>query len=170
MTEQEIWKPVSGYDELYWVSSYGNVKSYKRGKSKVLKPGVDKDGYLVVVLSKDGKSKQYKVHRLVAYEFIPNDDLFKTEINHIDENPANNTVTNLEWCTRAYNNKYGGRNKRMAESNSIPVWQIMPEVGEIRLWESAKEVERSIGLNASFIAKCCKKKRDMCYGFIWRYA
>lgn len=167
---QEIWRPVSGYNGVYWVSSQGRVKSVKNGKEKVLSQRTDKDGYKEVTLSKDGHRKHHKVHRLVAYEFIPNDDLFKREVNHKDEDPSNNSVSNLEWCDRAYNNRYGRRNERMAEANSIPIWQIMPDVGKLRLWKSAKEVERTIGLGASFIAKCCKKKRESCYGFIWRYA
>jgi group I intron endonuclease len=68
-----------------------------------------------LTLSKNGKGKNYKVHRLVAMAFIPNPDNLPI-INHKDENPSNNNVNNLEWCTYEYNNNYGTKNKRAGES------------------------------------------------------
>ena len=125
MTE-EIWRPVVGYEGLYEVSSYGRVRSmdryvkcdyerYRLHKGKVLSPGKDKDGYLFVVLSCNGKHKTIAVHRLVAQTFIPNpDDL--PQVNHRDENPSNDNVDNLEWCDAKYNMNYGTRNIRIRET------------------------------------------------------
>lgn len=116
---KEIWKDVVGFEGLYQVSNLGNVKSlpkytYSKGypqlrKEKLLKPGKTgkRHNYLAVVLN-DGK--QYKVHRLVAQAFIPNPNNFP-QVNHKDENPANNSVDNLEWCSNQYNCKYSGRPK-----------------------------------------------------------
>lgn len=59
---------------------------------------------------KDGKCKYFLVHRLVAQAFITNDDSTKNCINHLDVNPKNNHVDNLEWCTRAENNKHAFEN------------------------------------------------------------
>ena len=114
MTE-EIWKDVVGYEGLYQVSNIGNVRSldkYDSGKKfwpgRVMKLIVDKDGYLIVGLRKDRKSKLHKVHRLVAAAFIENPHNFP-EVNHIDENKQNNYMENLEWCTTRYNVTYGHR-------------------------------------------------------------
>jgi hypothetical protein len=52
-----------------------------------------------VSLSKDGKAKPFRVHRLVAVAFIPNPDNLPI-INHKDENKLNNNADNLEWCTQ----------------------------------------------------------------------
>lgn len=68
----------------------------------------DKDGYLILGLYRNGKSKTVRVHRLVAKAFIEN-PYNLPEINHIDENKTNNHVENLEWCTTAYNLTYGHR-------------------------------------------------------------
>lgn len=68
-------------------------------------PSVNEKGYLSVEFIKDGKRKRFKVHRLVAMEFIPN-PLNRTEINHIDGNKSNNSVENLEWSTRSDNLKH----------------------------------------------------------------
>ena len=125
MTE-EIWRPIVGYEGLYEVSNTGRVRSldryvkcdyekYRLHKGKVLSPGKDKDGYLSVVLSCNGKHKKIAVHRLVAQAFIPNPDDLPI-INHKDEDKTNNRVDNLEWCTVKYNMNYGTRNIRIRET------------------------------------------------------
>ena len=84
----------------YQVSSLGYVVSTRRGK--VLKPDLIKGVYKRVSLSKDGKVLRVFVHRLVAEAFIPN-PLNKPYVNHIDNDPTNNTVGNLEWVTHSEN-------------------------------------------------------------------
>ena len=61
--------------------------------------------YYCVELSKDGKPKTAKLHRVVAEAFIPN-PLNKSCVNHIDYDTSNNKVENLEWCTHKENNKH----------------------------------------------------------------
>lgn len=70
---------------------------------------VDKSGYRNVLFSESGKTKQYLVHRLIAITFIPNpNDL--PMVNHKDGNKLNNSVENLEWCTRSENTKHSYEN------------------------------------------------------------
>lgn len=109
----EQWKDIKGYEGLYSISSYGRVWSYWKKDFKC--PHPDKDGYLIIGLSKDHKLKKVKLHRLVAEAFIPNPDNLPC-INHKDENKANNNVNNLEWCTVSYNNTYGTRIERAMET------------------------------------------------------
>ena len=109
----EEWKSIKGYEGLYMVSNLGRVKSlcgfngheYVK-REKILNPYKQKAGKnyyrSVVKLSKDGNRKDFKAHRLVAAAFIPNPEL-KSNINHIDGNPLNNRVDNLEWCTQKEN-------------------------------------------------------------------
>jgi hypothetical protein len=101
----EIWKDVVGYESIYEISNFGNVKSFKYGKEKIRKLRNDKDGYLLINLCKDKKVKTFKIHRLVAQAFIPNPDN-KPQINHIDGNKSNNKVDNLEWVTNKENSKH----------------------------------------------------------------
>ena len=110
--EQERWKPIFGYDGMYEVSDLGRVRSLKFGKTRVLRVQKHTDGYLLVVLCKYGKRKSFYVHRLVAQAFIPNDNIFNTEINHINEDKEYNKVSNLEYCDRSYNLSYNGLRKR----------------------------------------------------------
>ena len=110
---EEIWKDVEEYEGLYQVSNLGNVKSlnYKKsGKSKLLKPSTDKQGYKHVFLCMNGCQKQYSIHRLVAKAFC--EGYFEgAVVNHKDENKQNNIWTNLEWCTHQYNIQYSVNRK-----------------------------------------------------------
>ena len=109
----EEWRDIKDYEGLYKVSSYGRVYSYYTKKS--LRPRKDKEGYLMVSLYKENKAKEHKVHRLVALHFIPNPNNHP-QVNHKDENKANNKVDNLEWCTNLYNHNYGTINTRISKS------------------------------------------------------
>lgn len=103
MKDVVLWKPVQGYEGLYEVSNTGEVKSTFYGKNpRILKKSKTSTGYCKVELYKNKKRKSLRVHRLVAIAFIPNIDN-KPNINHIDGNPLNNNVINLEWCTQKEN-------------------------------------------------------------------
>ena len=101
----EIWKPIKNFNGRYQVSTKGNVVSFFGGKPRILKPRIDKDGYLRVNLSKDGKHYLCGIHRIVGEAFIPNPEN-KPLVHHRDDNPANNCVENLEWATEEENAKY----------------------------------------------------------------
>lgn len=105
---QERWRDIEGYDGMYQVSDLGRVRSLKYGKVRVLRAQKNHKGYLQIGLCRDGKQKCYKIHRLVAQAFIPNDDSSKTQVNHIDECKQNNRKDNLEFCTPQYNMNYNG--------------------------------------------------------------
>lgn len=98
----------------YFVNAEGDVLSLK-GKTPRLLSQVTVNGYKMVIMYNDGKAHLEYVHRLVAELFIDNPNSYN-EINHIDENKANNNVNNLEWCTREYNINYGTRTERQSRS------------------------------------------------------
>lgn len=173
---EEKWKDILGYEGLYQISNLGRVKSLERTDSlnriveeKILKPRKDKGGYLMVNLSKDGKLKTFKVHRLVALHFLPNPNNY-TEVNHIDENKENNAVSNLEWCDRKYNINYGTALKRSAEKQSKQVIQYDLEGNEIARFPSTIEIERQYGFSHRHIGKCCLGKYKTAYHYKWQYA
>ena len=169
---QEIWKDIRDYEGLYQISNIGNVKSlnYKQtGREKILKPSVDKDGYLFVCLCKNRKVKPFKVHRLVAQAFISNPNNYP-QVNHKNEIKDDNRLENLEWCDAKYNVNYGTIKERTAEKLSKPVLKIDPISNEIVAeFPSIKEVERQLGYKQGNISKCCKGNRNTCGGYKWRY-
>lgn len=173
-TFDEQWKPVNGYEGLYEVSSLGRVKSLKYGKEKTLKPKKCK-GYLRVSLYRNGKHKQFSVHKLVATAFIPNPYGF-TEINHKDENKSNNVVSNIEWCTREYNMHFGTLYERAAASRRKAVEASrFSDFREIELrFASINEANRN-GYNQGHVSACCNgcysaNRRNFYKGLYWRYA
>ena len=105
MKNKEIFVSIQGYEGIYEVSNMGRVRSLKFGKKKILKPSKDGNGYLFVKLSKNGKIKYFKVHRLVANAFVENPNNLP-QINHINEVKTDNRAVNLEWCTNQYNKRF----------------------------------------------------------------
>ena len=103
-----VFKKIEGYDD-YLIRGNGDVYSLKRKKPRKLKPRDNGYGYLFVDLSKNGKTKVFKVHRLVAQAFIPNPCGFDT-VDHIDGNKKNNYISNLQYLSRGDNaRKYFGK-------------------------------------------------------------
>lgn len=102
----EHWNHIKGYVGLYQVSDKGRVKSFPRKfthkEEVIILPNISDRGYALVTLCKNGKTKHFQVHRLVAEAFIDNPDN-KPQVNHIDGNPLNNCKENLEWVTAQEN-------------------------------------------------------------------
>lgn len=98
-----LWRDVVGYEQYFAVSSDGQI--YSKRSSKVLKTRISSTGYVSFTTRLDGrnsKSVMFRVHRLVAEAFIPNDHN-KPFVNHIDGVKTNNNVDNLEWVTHSEN-------------------------------------------------------------------
>lgn len=115
--EIEVWKPVVGYENSYEVSNLGRVRSLLT--NSILKQSKRKRSqeYLRVGLWDGKRQNTYSVHRLVALAFIPNVNNLP-QVNHKDENPANNAVYNLEWCDADYNTNYGHHNENVSKTIS----------------------------------------------------
>ncbi len=99
----EIWKHIDSENgNNYEVSSFGNIRNKKTGKSRKL---IYNNGYLKVDLSEGGKRINYFVHRLVAFAFLDKPKNGNI-VNHIDGNKSNNRISNLEWCTYKENTQH----------------------------------------------------------------
>lgn len=170
---QEIWKDIENYYGLYQVSNMGNVKSLNylhTGKERILRLGVNRGGYLIVELCKNGKRKTLLIHRLVLMTFAPINNMDKFDVNHRDENRQNNSLDNLEWCSRSYNINYGTRNQKISK----PVVQLDTTTNKVvNVYCSAWEADRQ-GFNQSNITQCCKNKfsrpgNNIYKGYKWQY-
>lgn len=162
-------KDIKGYEGLYAVTEDGNVWSYYR--KRYMKPTADAKGYLRVDLYKDGKKKNYKVHRLIAETYIDNPNNLP-QVNHKDENKENNSISNLEWCDTAYNLNYGSYPSNMADKlkgNCYAGRKVeCIETGVI--YKSMLEASRQTGINNASISHTLNGWAKTAGGFHWRYA
>ncbi len=161
---EEIWKPVVGYEGMYEVSNLGRVKSLNRTvknngslvlrKERILKPAVSSGWYFTIVLNNGDKLKKKttRIHRLVATAFIKN-ELNKPCVNHIDNNPLNNNVSNLEWCTFKENIKHASKQGRMNRGENNGFSKLTEkQVLEIRSSNlSAKELSLRYKLSYNYV-------------------
>ena len=179
----EKWRDVVGYKGLYQVSDQGRVKSLERiiikkdgrkftVKERILKPAFNGCGYLLVVLCAGGKPKTLTVHRLVCEAFHENPEN-KPEVNHINEDKADNRACNLEWSTAKENCNHGTRNERMAKgiakALSKPVGQYTRDGELVKIWPSAIEVQRQAGFSQGGVSAVARGEHKQAYGYIWKY-
>lgn len=186
----EIWKDIKGYEGLYQVSNLGNVLSLEKyikthneermqyRPSKLLKQHKNQFGYMKVWLWKDGKRKEFAVHRLVADAFIDNPNN-KPCVNHLDNIRDHNSVDNLEWCTYKENSQWAEiqgrrvftdkwRNKISASKKKKPVIGTDAN-GKEYYFDKVRDV-KEMGFDAGDVIRCCKGQKKSVKGFTWRYA
>ena len=187
MEHTENWKPVKGFEGIYEVSDLGRVRSIDRVitdsrgrvvpiKGRIMKQNAHYKGYLRLLLS-NGEEKEHGffVHRLVAEAFIPNPGNLP-EVNHKDENKANNRADNLEWCTHLANSQHGSRGARIGAwhlQNSprrTPINQLTMDGQYIQTFPSQGEAARQVNGSQGTIAMALAGRRHSAYGFKWEYA
>ena len=168
----ENWKDVVGYEGLYEVSDLGNVRRTKSGRP--LKPLKRQHGYLGVQLhGKGGNERNFKtfsIHRLVAEAFIPNNEN-KPEVNHKDEDKANNRVENLEWVSHKENMNSGTlpeRFKGRKSHRTKPILQFDNNGNLVGEYESASDASRQLKLSYKNIQNSLYKGQRA-YGYIWKF-
>lgn len=174
-----MWKDISGFEGLYQINNYGDIKSVYRFepnsgragmwyKERILKPHLDKDGYLQVILHRNGKPYTYKVHRLVALTFLDNPENLPC-INHKDENKQNNNFINLEWCDVKYNNNYNNRQIKISHKRKRSVIQTDLSGNFIARYDSIKSAAKAVNGCYCNIIYCCKGKYKTHKDYKWRY-
>ena len=157
-------KDIKGYEGLYAITSCGKVWSYRR--KKFLKPGMDSNGYLQVILYKDGEAKHQSVSRLVAKAYIENPKPEEyDQVGHRDETPLHNWVGNLYWTNAKENCNYGHRNERVSKALIKPIYCVELD----RVFESASVAAEELNLCASGITHCCNGRIKSYLGKHWKY-
>jgi hypothetical protein len=165
----------------YLVTDSGDIISLHTGK--LLKFDIGPKFYCRVTLCKNGKTSRFLVHRIVAQHFIPNPNKKRT-VNHIDGDPTNNQVSNLEWATHSENHLHAfrelgkkanltglGRKNELHASSKI-VYKFNRKTGEfICSYPSVNEASRSHPkIDSKNISAACLGKIKSCGGFQWSYS
>ena len=172
MVKEEIWKDIPNY-EGYQVSNLGNVRTFnkttytkKHGvrhwknrvlKQKWCKATSNSNRYDARVnLWKEGKEKTFLVARLVAIVFLDNLEYEKMTVNHIDGNPKNNCVENLEWCTRKENIQKGFENGLYPQTRVLLVNKLS---GEKKEFASLSKANKFLGKNHNYLSSKIKRNK-----------
>lgn len=162
-TDDEIWRPIVGFEGYYEVSNMGNIRRLGKTKNRRINYA---QIYPTMLLSVNGKHKTYRVHRLVAEAFLPK-DIFRTHVNHINGDKTDNRVANLEWVTQAENNLHSYRvlhkqsyfkgktpfNKKI-DPKDIPIMDCL-NIGGL----STELIGQMYGIDGSTIRKHLRKYR-----------
>lgn len=176
MKLRKLWHSVRGYDGLYQVSNFGEIKSLPRrkhlpngkytvSKEKLLSPArIGKDGYEFVYLTVGGESKRFYVHRIVAEAFLPNPDGMPF-VNHINGLKFDNRLENLEWCSRSKNAKHAYR--VLGVGRTCKIAQYDKRGNYIKTWANAYQAQEELGINRGNINSCVNKHRKTAGGFRW---
>ena len=149
----EEWRDIKGYEGLYQVSNLGRVYGIKR--QRFLNTVYDRNGYSSVKLTKNGIGKLLSLHRIVAINFIPNQEN-KPQVNHIDEDKTNNMVSNLEWTTAKENVNHGTRTERMIKTMNK---NIVCSNG--KEYNSIKEACQELNCHSSGVVNVLKGKQKI---------
>lgn len=195
----ETWKSIAGYEGLYEVSNRGQVRSVVRTskrngnttktvQSTVLRIQQQSNGYLKVSLCKDGKARDFRVHRLVASAFIPNPDNLP-EVNHLNEDKSDNRVENLCWSSHRDNIMHGTQLKRgvanrnqRGELNGMfgrkgalsPVAKRVIQSDSngkvVAEYSSIREAAKAIGRTPGSITNAIVGRTSNCAGYTWKYS
>ena len=160
---EEIWRDIVDYSGKYQVSNLGRIR-----RVEILNEFTHYRGYKYVNLTKDKQTKHKYIHRLIAEAFIENPNNLET-VNHINEVKDDNRISNLEWMSYFDNNHHGTVIQRRSITRGKKVLQYSLNGEFIKEWNSAREIERTLGYSNVGINQCCRKIIKKSKGFIWKF-
>lgn len=161
---EEEWRDILGFEGLYQVSSYGNVKTIKKDGVEMSQQE-NRNGYMTVHLRDKGVERRAMVHRLVAEAFIPNPNELR-DVNHKNGDKSDNRLENLEWASHSDNMTHSFRE---LGKNVRHIVQLDLDNNFIERWNSIAEASEATGICRTNIGECCRGNRKHAKGYKWKY-
>jgi hypothetical protein len=162
---KEKWKEINGYKGIYLVSNHGRIKKVFPGKDtsdKIMCVNIDRAGYHTIKLAKNNTRKHFKIHRLVASQFLDKKKRNQTEVNHKNGLKSANHACNLEWISPSENIKHAfktGLKKRVKSRISLEdVILIKKLYFKTTYFHNQTRIARLFGINAKTIYSIVKGK------------
>ena len=160
-----MYKSIKDYEGFYEVNELGQVRSvdrtveFKDGRIRKfngidLKLSMNKGGYLLATLKKNGVSKNCQVHRLVADTFLPNPDNLP-EVHHKNHERKDNRACNLQWITSTEQKDEHWRAARSKAKTKGTRLRVIGN-GIDKIYNSSREVERELGVSNTSAMKVAK--------------
>lgn len=164
--ENTIWRTIDEFPQ-YEISKNAEVRHKIR--KKIRKISIGKRGYPVISFRKGGRQYLRTLHTIYAKAFIPNPEN-KLEVNHIDGDKCNCTLTNLEWVTSKENNNHA-RNTGLHTSDGDKRVAQYKDDTLVAIYKSASEASRVTGFNRGNICSCARgnTKLKTVKGYEWKY-
>lgn len=176
---EEIWRDIKDYEGLYQVSNLGRVRSLPKvvvfpdGRRSYKKIGKIRKScsfsislYPCITLRKNGKTKLFLLHRIIANEFIKNTEN-KKEVNHKNGIRNDNRIENLEWVSSSENIKHA-YDVLKRKPNGKEVYQINLDGSIKNKFSSRTEAQRVTGIKHQNISLCVAGGVKTAGGYIWR--
>lgn len=182
--KNEEWRDIKGYEGLYQISNYARVKrlnkrvragfgSYRTVSEKILKPQKSKYGYMRIALTKNNVRKIHFIHRLL-YEAFVGKVIDGYELDHIDTDKTNNSLSNLRMVTSKENKNnpltlqhYSISNKKKAKRRGVIVMDLDSNI--LYNFSSLSDAARELNILVSGIGHCCRGEFDSYKGYKFVY-
>ena len=174
LLEGEELKTIPGFPR-YMASTEGKIISNANKIPKLLQPSLDKSGYPLVALMKDGKRYTKKVARLIAETFIPNPQE-KPQVDHINTVKTDSRVCNLRWVTPSENarnkithERLTKRLQALAVERSYTVFTYTKDYEQVSAFTSTSSAASTLGISQGNISSSCMGSLPTYKGLIWSY-
>ena len=146
------WRKIDGY-EHYLINRNGDILSFSTKKDgsvkiKQLKQNIHQNGYVMVCLREDKRTRVEQLGRLVLSTFSPVDDWENLDCDHIDNDPSNNKLENLQWLTHSENMLKRTDNGLTGNKRNHPIVIFFSD-GTYKFYNSRKECCEELNVSNS---------------------
>ena len=161
---------VRSQEKMVKVARVSSIGRFRSTRGVISTPSPKASGYVTVKI--EGKS--YRLHRLIAVAFSLPHEAGQTTVDHIDNNPSNNFLSNLRWATPRQQTQHSYATNFHRKSNAGKCSKAVSgrSVGNTEWtdYSSMSEAARKLGLRNGHVSACCARKMTQTGGYEFKFA